>query len=133
MKVEGSCHCGAVTFQAEIDPERVRICHCSDCQTLSGTAFRVVAPTPEADFHLISGEPTLYVKTAESGARRIQAFCGACGTPLYATAAEGEARTFGIRVGALKQRGELHPKRQFWHRSRLPWLPDMPGKVISRQ
>lgn len=35
MKVEGSCHCGQITFEAQIDPEAVRICHCTDCQTLS--------------------------------------------------------------------------------------------------
>ena len=45
MKVDGACHCGRITFEAEIDPERVRICHCSDCQVLSGSAFRITAPT----------------------------------------------------------------------------------------
>ncbi len=25
MMVSGSCHCGAIAFDAEIDPERVRI------------------------------------------------------------------------------------------------------------
>lgn len=67
MKVDGSCHCGAITFEAEIDPERVRICHCTDCQQLSGTAFRVNVPCPENQFHLRKGEPRIYVKTAESG------------------------------------------------------------------
>jgi hypothetical protein len=38
MKVEG---CGQITFEAEINPEAVRICHCTDCQTLTGSAYRV--------------------------------------------------------------------------------------------
>jgi hypothetical protein len=41
MKVEGSCHCGQITFEAEIDPNAVRICHCTDCQTLTGSVYRV--------------------------------------------------------------------------------------------
>ena len=40
MKVTGRCHCGQISFEAEIDPAQVRICHCTDCQTLTGTAFR---------------------------------------------------------------------------------------------
>ena len=41
MKVEGKCHCGEITFEAEIDPEAARICHCTDCQILTGAAYRV--------------------------------------------------------------------------------------------
>ncbi len=128
MKIDGSCHCGAITFEAEIDPERVRICHCTDCQQLSGTAFRVNVPCPENKFHLRKGEPRIYVKTAESGRRRQQAFCAECGSPFYATTDEpAGARSLGLRVGVLAQRRELVPKRQFWCDSALPWLPTLPG------
>jgi hypothetical protein len=133
MKVDGRCHCGQITFEAEIDPDRVRICHCTDCQSLSGSAFRLTAPTREADFRLLGGRPKLYVKTAESGARRVQAFCGECGSPIYATTAGGDNRTFGIRVGTLRQRAQLAPKRQFWSRSKLPWLPKLPGDAFESQ
>ena len=74
MKIDGACHCGLITYEAEIDPEQVEVCHCTDCQSLSASAFRVVVPAP-ADKFSLSGEPTVYVKTAESGARRIQTFC----------------------------------------------------------
>ena len=133
MRIDGACHCGAIAFEADIDPARVRICHCSDCQKLSGSSFRVVAPCPESDFRLLRGEPKLYVKTAESGARRVQAFCGACGSPLYATSEEPGDRTFGIRVGVITQRDQLTPMRQFWHRSAQPWLPSLPGSVVETQ
>lgn len=43
MQVDGKCFCGAVTYQAEINPDRVLICHCTDCQNHSGSAYRVVA------------------------------------------------------------------------------------------
>ncbi|MDX2155995.1 MAG: GFA family protein [Hyphomicrobiaceae bacterium] len=134
MKIDGACHCGAIAFEAEIDPARVRVCHCTDCQTLSGTAFRVVAPCDEQAFRLLRGEPKVYVKFAESGSRRLQAFCGDCGSPIYATSDEPAGnRTFGIRVGVVAQRHELTPRRQFWHRSALPWLPDLPGAIAETQ
>jgi hypothetical protein len=36
MQVTGGCHCGYITFRAEADPERTRVCHCTDCQKLTG-------------------------------------------------------------------------------------------------
>jgi hypothetical protein len=132
MKVTGSCHCGAITFEAEIDPARVRICHCTDCQKLSGTAFRITAPTAEADFHLLRGAPKTYIKVADSGRRRQHGFCSNCGSPLYATSDEPAGnRTIGLRVGVLDQRKELAPHRQIFFRSVLPWLPTLPGTIAQ--
>src|SRR5436305_239950 len=27
--------CGAITYEAELDPQTVGVCHCTDCQTLT--------------------------------------------------------------------------------------------------
>jgi hypothetical protein len=124
MKVDGSCHCGQVTFEAEIDPNAVRICHCTDCQTLSGSTFRVTVHTPAANFAMRTGSPRIYIKTADNGNKRAQAFCPECGTPLYATDAD-EPKAYGIRVGTLKQRAELRPMSQIWHRSAQSWVEDI--------
>jgi hypothetical protein len=125
MNIDGSCHCGAVRYEADIDPARVRICHCTDCQVLSGSAFRIAVPTDEKDFRLTAGKPKIYLKTSESGARRAQAFCAECGTAIYATSVGDGPKTIGIRASTARQRAELIPRRQFWHRSALPWLGTM--------
>ena len=85
MKVDGACFCGQITYEAELDTDRIVICNCTDCQSLSGSAFRTVAFTKEGAFTLLSGEMKVYVKIADSGNRRQQAFCGTCGSPIYAT------------------------------------------------
>ena len=126
MHITGGCYCGQITFTAEVDPNKVRICQCKDCQILSGSAFRTVLPVAEADYKLLTGTPKIYVKTAESGRPREQAFCPDCGTPLYATSVGGEPRVFGIRTGSIDQRADLVPTRQFWAQSKLGWVPDMP-------
>ena len=36
MHVEGGCHCGYIAYEAEVDPETVSICHCTDCQRMTG-------------------------------------------------------------------------------------------------
>jgi hypothetical protein len=88
MKIDGSCHCGEITFEADVDPDALHICHCTDCQTLSGSAFRANIPAPAEHFVLLSGTPKTYIKTAESGNKRLHAFCGTCGTPIYSSAVE---------------------------------------------
>jgi hypothetical protein len=123
MKIDGSCHCGAITYEAEIDPDKVAICHCTDCQTLSGSAFRTVVPSRAGSFRLRSGQPHIYVKTAESGNPRQQSFCPACGTPIYSTSVgDGPDKVHSIRVGTVRQRAALAPAAQYWARSALPWL-----------
>ena len=129
MKVHGSCHCGAIAYEAEVDPARASVCHCGDCQTLSGAAFRASVPARVEDFRLLKGAPKTYVKTAESGNRGIQAFCGDCGSPLYSADAVG-AQTFTLRIGPMAERAQLPPQRQIWCDAALPWskdLLDVPG------
>jgi len=126
MKVQGSCHCGAITVEADIDPEKVSICHCTDCQTGTGSAFRVSVPVPGDKFTMI-GKPTDYLKTtADSGNPRVQAFCGKCGSPIYSTTpGEGKQAFYMLRVGILKQRDQFIPKRQNWFRSARSWVTSM--------
>jgi hypothetical protein len=124
MKLDGGSHCGSITYEAEIDPGEVRICHCTNCQTLSGTAFRTMVPVPE-DVFTLSGDPKSYVRTAESGAKRAQAFCPECGAPIYSTAVGGGPKVHDIRLGTARQRDELPPKAQVWFRSAQHWLTDL--------
>jgi hypothetical protein len=127
MKVDGSCHCGRIIYEAEIDPDKVLICHCTDCQSLSGSAFRTVVRVPENAFKLLSGEPKRYVKQADSGNRLIQSFCGDCGSPIYGAHVGDHPPFYGIRVGTMRQRGALPPKLQIWCRSELDWVENLKG------
>ena len=125
MHIDGACHCGLITFTAEVDPSQVTLCHCTDSQVLSGSPFRVVVPAPIESF-VLRGEPKRYIKMADSGSRRVQAFCPECATPLFATAPDHPTQV-NIRTGCVRQRALLIPVRQIWQRSSLPWLPRIPG------
>lgn len=133
MRVMGRCHCGKISYEAELDPANVSICHCSDCQMLSGSPYRVSVRVPAETFRMHSGEARVYVKTAESGAKRAHSFCPDCGTPLH-SADVTNAKTYSLRVGCLDRRAELPPRRQIWCKSSMPWSRDLssvPG--IERQ
>lgn len=126
MKVDGGCHCGSIRYEAEVDPAKVVICHCTDCQTLTGSAFRTVVATYEGSFKLLSGAPRVYVKIGESGNSREQTFCPDCGTPIYSAPPGDGDKVVALRVGTIRQRDRLVPSAQFWFRSSQAWLKDLP-------
>ena len=125
MKIDGSCHCGYITYEAEVDPDKVLVCHCTDCQTLSGCAYRTVVFAVEGSFKLLGGKPKTYIKIAESGNEREQTFCPECGSPIYAASPGDGPKNLGIRVGTARQRAELRPSKQYWCRSAQGWATDL--------
>lgn len=126
MKIDGGCHCGSIRYEAEVDPAKVVICHCTDCQTLSGSAFRTVVATYEDSFRLLSGAPKVYVKTGDSGNNRELTFCPDCGTPVYSAPAGDGVKVVALRVGTIRQRDQLIPSDQYWFRSSQAWLKNLP-------
>ena len=124
MKIQGRCHCGEIEYEAELDLDKVCICHCNDCQSLSASAYRTVAVASGDAFKLTRGELREYVKTAESGNKRVQAFCGTCGSGIYSADAVDNPPAYAIRAGTIKQRASLIPKFEIWREAALPWLPE---------
>ena len=125
MKIDGHCHCGKITYQAEVDPGVVYICHCTDCQAITGSAFRWAVTVAEADFKLLTGIPKTYVKIADNGAESHQLFCPDCASPLYSTSITPGPKRLNLRLGTARQRAELQPKSQCWHRSAQKWVNDI--------
>lgn len=126
MEIEGRCHCGAIAYEAIVDPKAAGLCHCTDCQTLSGSPFRASVPAKAEHFRILRGQPKIYVKTAESGAKRSQAFCADCGTPIYSAASDNPTQ-YNLRLGAVKQRAQIPPQTQAWRGSALPWAQHVEG------
>lgn len=126
MKITGHCLCGHVTYEAEADPAKTAVCHCTDCQTHSASAFGVVVRMAAEDFCLTSGNLKTWIKTAESGNTRALAFCPECGTRIYGGPADGSATGFfSLRTGTIDQRAQFVPQSQVWTRSRQPWTLDL--------
>jgi hypothetical protein len=130
MRIDGACHCGAVSFTADVDENRAMVCHCTDCQVLSGAPYRAVVAA-RIESLAVTGQTKSYIKVAQSGNRRAQVFCPECGTPLWATAPENPTAVI-IRLGCVKQRAQFTPAVQIWEQSALPWvsrLARIPGSA----
>jgi hypothetical protein len=134
MKIDGGCYCGYIKYEAEAELDKARICHCTDCQTATGSAFRTVLIVPGESFKLLAGEPTLFIKTADSGNKREQGFCPKCGTPIYSRMPNNAPGPYVLRLGSVRQRNQFVPQSQIWSRSRQAWLKDLESiKKIEMQ
>jgi hypothetical protein len=131
VHIDGQCHCGQITFEAEIDPETVSVCHCRDCQTLTGSPFRVTAICTKANVRLTAGTLRIYGKRGDNGRMRFQHFCAECGSPLFTSGEGDQEDDWGIRWGSIRQRDKLRPVRQIWCQSAAVWIdavPLLPGR-----
>ena len=122
MKIDGSCHCGNISYEADVDPNKVYICHCADCQSISGSPFRWAVSISSENFQLLSGEPKVYKKRSDSGGISHQIFCPECASPLYSTSPSDGPQFYNLRLGTARQRDQLSPKTEVWCRSAQYWI-----------
>lgn len=133
MKVDGRCHCGSITWSAEVDPSKCSICHCNDCQITAGSAFSFSVPTVDAKVSF-NTPPAIYIKkTAASGRHRAHAFCPTCATRIYSGSVAPAPPQITLRAGPLTQRRALVPKRQLWCSASLEWAEVDAGERLTEQ
>jgi hypothetical protein len=107
MAIEGGCRCGRVRYRVALDElPRVYACHCTDCQTWSGSAFSLQFILPEDQLEVI-GEPALFELTSPDGSRTSrQRGCPVCFTRVYNTNTRRPGLA-GVRAGTLDRSHEL--------------------------
>jgi hypothetical protein len=93
----GGCHCGAVRFQVDIDPEAASLtCNCSMCGR-SGTLLQFV---PETAFKLLQGEASLSVYKFNK--RVIEhLFCKTCGIKPFGRGTGPNGPTIAVNTRCL--------------------------------
>ena len=79
----GKCLCGSASVSYTGEPKLKALCHCTDCQKITGSAFSTNFLIPEENFKVESGNLKEYEKTGFSGKPIISYFCPDCGTTLY--------------------------------------------------
>ncbi len=129
MNISGSCFCGLIEYEAELDETAVGVCHCRDCQIFSGSAFRTSGIVSPQNFRFTSGSPRYFSKVADSGAVRRMAFCGECGTHLCSLPQDDKSGFVSIRVASSAQFHQLKPVMEIFCASRVSWLPGLEDAV----
>jgi hypothetical protein len=134
MKLEGGCLCGKVRYSGEAEPIFVGVCHCTNCQKSSGTAFNAVVAVPKPAVSL-TGTVSTYEGKGDTGNAVYKQFCPECGSPIAEEAAV-MADVVMIMVGTLDDPSVAQPAMQIYCDSAQPWalleggiqrFPKMPG------
>lgn len=118
--MEGGCQCGGVRYRLEGAPLALAVCHCTECQRQSGSAFGMSLAVQSGDFRLLSGELAAFTTVCESGRTKRCAFCPSCGTRLYHQVVEA---AISIKPGTLDDTSWLEPDAHYWTKSKQPWVP----------
>ena len=82
-RYEGGCQCGALRYEITAAPLVLYLCHCSECQTQSGSAFGMSLAVPSEAFSMRSGTPKTWARSSASGYGVDCAFCADCGVRIF--------------------------------------------------
>jgi hypothetical protein len=133
-KLDGSCLCGKVTYSCATEPVATAVCHCTDCQKQTGTAFSVIVAVPR-DALRVEGDSLASFTTVgtDSGQDVSRQFCRECSSPI-ASLADAIPRLAFIKAGTLDDTSWLEPQTHVWCDSAQPWVPleDHTGTKLAR-
>lgn len=122
----GHCLCGKISYSAEADPIFMGVCHCTDCQRATGSAFEAVVAIPAASL-TVQGAPKVFVSKGDSGKDIQRSFCPDCGSTLMSSAdmMPGVAM---LTTGTLDDTSQFKPSMQIYCDSAQPWV-DLGGNI----
>jgi hypothetical protein len=120
----GGCHCRSLRYIVTRAPMRTAVCHCTDCQALSGSAFGL-SIIVRADAFTITGTPRLVARVLGSGGIGNRWTCPNCGVWICGDAkldrlTQIERRV--VRGGTFDDRSWIKPDAHIWVRSAQPWV-----------
>lgn len=120
VDIVGGCLCGQVRYSASAEPIFVGVCHCTDCQKFSGSAFAAVVAVPRAAV-TVTGVLKTFTKNGDSGQPMHRAFCPECGSGIMDEAAlmPGVAM---LNIGTLDDASWVKPVSQVYCDSAQPWV-----------
>jgi hypothetical protein len=115
----GGCLCGAVRYRATGAPGMQGLCHCRNCQKLSGGGRVGFILFPAAAV-AIEGETKVTRGPGGSGQPAERHFCPTCCSALFGTS-EMMPGKINIYAGSLDDLGQFKPAFAIFTRSRQPW------------
>ena len=119
-QIAGGCLCGKVRYSASGDPAFAGVCHCTDCQKFTGSAFAAVVGVPKAAL-TVQGELATYSKTGDTGKSTYRRFCPQCGSSVM-DEADALPDIVMVGVGTLDDASWVKPAMQIYCDSAQPWV-----------
>lgn len=120
MKITGGCLCGAIRYTAEADPTSATVCHCTDCQRFTGSAFATLVRV-DKDALTLDGTMKTFSSIGGSGNSILRHFCPECGSSI----AEEPGTRPGVvilNVGTFDAPSIAKPGREIFRDDALSWI-----------
>ena len=121
-QLDGGCACGAVRYRLTDAPMFVHCCHCTSCQTETGSAFVLNALVESDRVEILAGAPEPVMTPSESGRGQNFWRCPECRVALWSNYGGAADILRFVRIGTLDTPGALPPDVHIFTRSKLPWV-----------
>lgn len=122
----GGCGCGAIRYSVNSEPLISYLCHCTECQRRTSSAFGLNLQITADNLTIEKGTPAQRTRRADSGNDLTLNFCDKCGSSLFSIpAARPQIRV--IYAGTLDDPSWVPVKLNIWADSALPWVPMDPA------
>ena len=128
----GGCICGEVRYAFDGEPLTLYACHCTECQTRTGSAFALSLFVSREVFKVEKGEPVLRDVTMADGRHKRGRFCTVCGTRLWGEPLKLPDAVI-IGPGTLDDTSWLRPVAHIWTRSAQPWFQFPKDAILFEQ
>ena len=119
LPLTGGCQCGLIRYRMRGHPLVFYLCHCSECQRHTSSAF---GESLRFRREHLDVDPGLHCirRVSESGNQREGWFCPECGVRIWhGTAGSPE---INIKAGTLDDTSWLVPAGHIWTRSKQPFV-----------
>ncbi len=127
----GGCICGDVRYTLREDPVTVYACHCTDCQTDSGSTCLLAVVVRSVSFEFTAKTPESRRVTLADGREWGGYRCPRCQGPIGSV-----PRGDGIQSidgGTFDDTSWIEPAGHIWVRSAQPWVEIPNGSVRIEQ
>lgn len=121
LPLAGGCQCGALRYEITAAPLAYYLCHCTECQRQSGSAFGGSMFVARSDLRMVSGTVKTWRRHHESGRLIDCVFCADCGTRLWHLP-ELRPTAAVLKPGTLDDTSWLKPVAHIFTRSAQPWI-----------
>lgn len=116
---KGGCHCGAVRYEAQGEPQISIHCYCRQCQHLTGAGHASsFALSPAAV--TLSGKLSYYTLTADGSNLVDSGFCTTCGSPILKKSSGYPDMVF-FHAASLDDPAQFKPQKVVYTATAQPW------------
>lgn len=126
---EGQCQCGQVSYRLTGESVACFVCHCSECQRQSASAFGMALWLRNFHKDVVGRDLGVWVRTTPSDKRLVCEFCRECGTRMFHQMSDQDD-TLSVKPGTLNTTVGLEPVAHIWTSRAQSWV-QLPPRILS--